>query len=545
MSDAIKLGLAQINPTVGDFSGNREKIIKHIHQAQQNDIDILTFPELTITGYPPSDLLLRDSFIQKNQNMLIKIAQEVDQNIHVIVGFVREKNGKLFNSAAILHNRQIKSEIAKTLLPNYDVFNEKRYYTPAEKIQPITVNLQDKKIKIGVEICEDIWNTPDQIPVTKILVEKGADLIINLSASPFDYNKDSVRQKLLQDKTQKFKTPIALCNIVGAQDDLIFDGRSLVYDSQSQLIASGKEFQEELLTTTIDIATGSGKPVQAPTSSKNEKIFNALVLGVRDYFRKTGFEKAVLGLSGGIDSALTACIAREALGSENVTGVAMPSQYTAEISNSDAQKLAKNISINFEIIPIQNMFKAYLKGLKTAFKNTKPGIAEENIQSRIRGDILMALANKRGALTLNTGNKTELALGYCTMYGDMCGALGVLADLSKEKVYALSRYYNQIHSQEMIPERIIERPPSAELKADQVDPFDYEVVSPLVDDIVVGGKSKQELIDAGYDEDLVTDILRKIRRNEYKRSQAALCLKVTAKAFNRGWIHPIVNKFEE
>ncbi|HMA62454.1 MAG TPA: NAD(+) synthase, partial [bacterium] len=230
---------------------------------------------------------------------------------------------------------------------------------------------------------------------------------------------------------------------------------------------------------------------------------------------------------------------------ENVTGVAMPSQYTAEISNSDAKKLAENIGINFEIIPIQNVFKAYLNSLKTAFKNTKPGIAEENIQSRIRGDILMALANKRGALTLNTGNKTELALGYCTMYGDMCGAIGVLADLSKEKVYALSRYYNQVNKQEMIPKRIIERPPSAELKADQVDPFDYEVVSPLVDDIVVGGKSKRELIEDGYDKDLVNDILRKIRRNEYKRSQAALCLKVTAKAFNRGWIHPIVNKFEE
>ncbi|HMA61217.1 MAG TPA: nitrilase-related carbon-nitrogen hydrolase, partial [bacterium] len=316
MSDSIKLGLAQINPTVGDFSGNKKKILHYIQQSQQKDIDILTFPELTITGYPPSDLLLRDNFIQKNQNVLTEIAQKVGQNIHVIVGFVRQKEGKLFNSAAILHDGQIQSEIAKTLLPNYDVFNEKRYYTPAEKIQPVTINVNGKTINLGVEICEDIWNTPDQTPVTKILVEQGSDLIINLSASPFDYNKDSVRQKLLQNKTQKFKKPIALCNIVGAQDDLIFDGRSLVYDSQSQLIASGKEFQEELLATSINISTGSGEPVQPPTSSKNEKIFNALVLGVRDYFRKTGFEKAVLGLSGGIDSALTACIAREALGEE-------------------------------------------------------------------------------------------------------------------------------------------------------------------------------------------------------------------------------------
>jgi NAD+ synthase (glutamine-hydrolysing) len=545
LKNKIRIGLAQINLTVGDFPGNTDKIISYIEQGPRNNIDILVFPELTTMGYPPSDLLLKSNFIDENIKALNNITQSVRSSMYVILGYVRQEEGKLFNSAAILHDKKIQNVVTKTLLPNYDVFNEKRYYTPAREIKPVDVKINGQNIRLGVEICEDIWNSADQPPVTKKLVEQGAKLIINISASPFDYNKDTIRQELLENKTEQFKTPIAMCNLVGAQDDLIFDGRSLIYDSKSDMIAYGKEFQEDLVIADIDIEAGEGQKIEPGLSSKEEKIFNALVLGVKDYFRKSGFQKAVLGLSGGIDSALTACIAKEALGPQNVTAVAMPSEYTADISNDEAKILAENLDVNFELIPIQDIYQSYLKTLEPVFKNTEMGITEENIQSRIRGDILMAIANKTEALTLNTGNKTELALGYCTLYGDMCGAIGVLADLSKEKVYALSRYYNRTNEQEIIPQRIIDRPPSAELKADQVDPFDYDVVSPLVDDIVVKGMTRDQLIQAGYDEELVDDILKRISLNEYKRSQAALCLKVTSKAFNRGWIHPIVNKFRE
>lgn len=545
MSENIKLGLAQIDLTVGDFSGNKTKILDNIEKARKKAVDILAFPELTITGYPPSDLLLRPSFIEKNRDILQDIANNVRANLHVIIGFVQKENNKLYNSAALVYDGKIQNTVHKTLLPNYDVFNEKRYYASAEENHPFIIHLKGKEIKLGIEICEDIWNDPDQIPVTRNLVKEGAELIINISASPFDYNKDTIRQELLQSKTKELKVPIALCNLVGAQDDLIFDGRSLIFDSQADMVGYGQEFQEDLLITDIDLENGIGRKIQPKMSSKEEKIFDALVLGIKDYFQKSGFEKAVLGLSGGIDSALTACIAKEALDPENITGVAMPTQYTADISNQDAELLANNLGINYKNIEIQDIFQSYLKALKPLFKNTEPDVTEENIQSRIRGDILMAIANKTGALTLNTGNKTELALGYCTMYGDMCGAIGVLADLSKDKVYALSEYYNNFNNNEIIPQRIIDRPPSAELKEDQVDPFDYEIVSPLVDDIVVNNKSKKTLIREGYDEELVNRILKMIRMNEYKRSQAALCLKVTAKAFNRGWIHPIVNKFEE
>lgn len=545
MSKNIKLGLAQIDVTVGDFSGNYEKVASYIEKAENDNIDLLVFPELTITGYPPSDLLLRPNFIAQNLEVLDKIADSVSGQLYVIIGFVQKQDKKLYNSAAILHDNQIISTVSKTLLPNYDVFNEKRYYTPAGENKPVSININDQNISLGVEICEDIWNNANQRAVTKNLVEQGAELIVNLSASPFDYNKDQIRQKLLKSKTGKYKRPIALCNLIGGQDDLIFDGRSLIYDSQSNMIGYGREFQEDLVAVELDMESGVGEKINPEQSSREEKIFNALVLGVKDYFKKSGFEKAVLGLSGGIDSALTICIAREALGPDNVTGVAMPSRYTADMSNDDAFLLADNLGVNFQNIPIHDIYESYLNSLEPVLKNTEIGITEENIQSRIRGDILMAIANKTGALTLNTGNKTELALGYCTMYGDMCGAIGVLADLSKEKVYALSKYYNKIKGKEIIPQRIIDRPPSAELKDDQVDPFDYDIVSPLVDDIVVNGKSRQELIEAGYEQDLVDETLKMIRRNEYKRSQAALCLKVTSKAFNRGWIHPIVNKFEE
>jgi NAD+ synthase (glutamine-hydrolysing) len=537
----MKVALAQINTTVGDLEGNTKKIIKYIKNAEMKKADIVAFPELTITGYPPQDLLYECEFVEKNREMLNNIAKEV-KNIIAVIGFVdscsRSDKTILYNAAAVIDNGKIFAIVHKSLLPTYDVFDEDRYFSPAKEIKPVELTIKGKRISLGIEICEDMWDARYEIKPTRILAKKGAEIILNLSASPFHIGKKFERLRLLRRHAKANRIPILYVNLIGGQDELVFDGQSLAVDKNGMLIAIGKQFEEDLVIVDFD----SVKKVEMPRYCREEEMFNALVLGIRDYFTKTGFSKAVIGLSGGIDSALTAVIATEALGKENVLGVSMPSVYSSEPSRRDAEQLAKNLGIQFKIISIQPLFEAYKKILSKDFVGLPEDVTEENIQARIRGNILMALSNKFGYLVLATGNKTELALGYCTLYGDMCGGLGVLSDVSKLDVYKLAKYVNKRYGN-VIPKTTIERTPSAELKANQVDPFDYSVVSPLVDEIIEHGKGKAELIKLGYKPELVDNIMQRIRKAEYKRRQAAPGIKITKKAFGIGRKMPIVNKY--
>ncbi|MBN2600478.1 MAG: NAD+ synthase [Candidatus Marinimicrobia bacterium] len=545
MSKILKIGMAQLNPIIGDIDGNVVKIINTIRRAIDENVELLVFPEMTITGYLPQDLLFSRQFVADNISGLKKILQHVPETMIAVVGFADPVDGKVYNGAALIQNGYITDKRYKTLLPNYDVFDEKRYFTSAESNSPVSAKINGKTFLLGIEICEDLWDANSEIKITEQLAGQGAKLIVNLSASPFEYNKRDVRRELMFSKVEKIKTPFLLVNQIGGQDEFVFDGNSMMLDATGQVIGWGEEFVESLTTVNIDLDSGTGVPVNIPEIRREESIFSGLVMGVRDYFRKTGCSEAVMGLSGGIDSALVTCIAAEALGPENVTCIAMPGAYTAAMSNEDAQKLADNLNVKCLSVPIETVAKAYEKELSQIFGDLPTDITEENIQSRIRGNILMAIANKFGYYVLSTGNKTELALGYCTMYGDMAGALAVISDLSKHDVYSVARYVNEKHDREIIPERIFQRPPSAELKANQVDPFDYEVVSPLVDAIINDQKSHDELLKMGYKEELIVDIQNKIRRAEYKRRQAAPGLKVTGKAFGIGRRFPIINRYKK
>jgi len=440
-----------------------------------------------------------------------------------------------YNSAALISNRDLVGMQHKTLLPTYDVFDEARYFHPARENNVFGIG----DLKFGLEICEDLWDEDYDKKVTKILKEKGAQLIFNINASPFYKNKLFERQELLIKQAKNNKIPIFYINQVGAQDELVFDGNSLVVNSEGKFIAEGKKFEEDFVVVNLG---DLDKEIKV-SNYDNKDLFNALVLGVRDYFNKSGFKKAVLGLSGGIDSSLTATIAVEALGKENVVGVSMPSHYSSQHSKDDARKLAENLGIKYLVIPIEQAFVSMKEIMEQEFLGLKEDITEENLQARIRGNILMALSNKFNYLVLSTGNKTELALGYCTLYGDMCGGLAVISDLSKHEVYKLARLYNQIKGKEIIPKSSIEKIPSAELRENQFDPFDYSKISPLVDEIIENRKNKKELLEMGYKEDEVNNVLNKIKNAEYKRKQSAPGIKVTKKAFGIGRKMPIVNNF--
>ncbi len=533
--------MAQINSVIGDFQGNFKIIKSYLDKAQKAQVDLLIFPELAVSGYPPQDLIFREEFIARNRDYLEKIVSLIPDNILTVIGFIDEFQGNLYNAAALIRNQEIIAVRHKTLLPNYDVFDEKRYFISADSQEPVTVDFKGEKLTLGLQICEDLWDDNSDIKITENLVSKGADLIINISASPFEKNKRDSRNQLIFNKVKEFKVPFVLVNYCGAQDEIIFAGNSIACDKEGHVIALGDEFQEGFYTGIISDNQAANHSI--PKRTVEEAIFNALVLGVRDYFRKTGHSKAILGLSGGIDSAVVAAIAAEAIGPKNLTCIAMPSQYTAEMSNTDAGQLAKNLGANFRIIPIEKIYHAFEKELEPIFIEMNEGITEENIQSRTRGSIQMAVANKFDALVLNTGNKTELALGYCTMYGDMTGAIGVIGDLNKLEVYSIARYLNKKHEKILIPERIITRPPTAELKSGQVDPFDYNIVAPLVDEIINNGTDKKTLLSMGYAEAVIDDCLRRIRFSEYKRKQAAPALKVSRKAFGIGRRYPIVNKY--
>jgi NAD+ synthase (glutamine-hydrolysing) len=443
-------------------------------------------------------------------------------------------------------------------LPTYDVFDESRYFKPQDQqeIKPIELSVGSNRFQLGVEICEDLWDDNYNCKVTDLLVNRGADLIVNISASPFYAGKRYDRLKLLKEKSTRNGVPIFYVNLIGGQDELVFDGQSLAVDGSGNLIAMGKQFQEDLSIVDIDPKGWMAEKIEPPPYNKEQEVLNALSLGIRDYFKKTGFNKAVVGMSGGIDSSLTTCIVVDALGKENVIGVSMPTRFSSEGSKKDAEILANNLGIRFVRFPIQAIVNAYQQVLKIPLQEIREyfgletsgddSIADENVQPRIRGNCLMDISNRLKnlrILVVNTGNKTELALGYCTLYGDMTGGIGALGDVSKLEVYKLARYVNQLAGREIIPKDVFGKKPSPELKDGQVDPFDFDVVSPLVDEIIENGRPKDELISIGYSREVVEDTYRRIRIAEYKRWQATPCIKVTPKAFGMGWKMPIVNKY--
>mgnify|MGYP001236825744 FL=1 len=535
----MKVSLCQINPTVGAIDRNMDLIMKWYQKAGAAGAELTVFPELVLVGYPPQDLLLRRRFLDKAEMALKSIAKKT--TIPMIIGNPLRENGKLYNCAFVCGHGEIAGHYKKRLLPTYDVFDEDRYFTSGESTEVIEVEFDNKLVKIGMQICEDLWDEDYACNLAKSLKEKGAECIINISASPYRAGRLADRSKLIASKVTETALPFFYCNIVGAQDELIFDGQSLAYDGKGNLIGQGPAFKEDIVL----VDSENSETIELKTAGREQKIYQALVLGVRDYFRKTGYKKAVLGLSGGIDSSLTGCIAVDALGPNNVHGVSMPSRYSSDHSMDDAKTLAKNLGINYRTISIESIIGRFDESLEESFNGSETGVAEENIQARVRGSLLMALSNKFNWLVLSTGNKTELAMGYCTLYGDMNGGLSVISDLSKTDVYALSHWVNEEAGSERIPVSSIEKPPSAELRPDQVDPFDYDVVSPLVSALIEDEKSPTELIAEGADPELIKDISRRIRINEYKRRQAAPGLRVTSKAFGIGRRVPIVNLFDE
>jgi NAD+ synthase (glutamine-hydrolysing) len=554
----LRIAMAQINATVGDLKGNAEKIIEYIREAKIHNADLVVFPELTITGYPPQDLVLGKAFVKRNKELLEELIRNNHIDIIGVIGFVDRKGKDLYNAAAVFIRNKLFGVAYKTLLPTYDVFDEDRYFKQQkeEEIKPISVNFKGDGFNLGVEICEDLWNKNYEIEVTDLLAKKEAQIIVNLSASPFYAGKRFERETVLKENARKNRVPIFYVNLVGGQDELVFDGQSLAVDGFGNLIAIGRQFEEDLIITDIDLKRGVAEKIKPPQYRKEQEMFNAIVLGIRDYFRKTGFKKAIVGMSGGIDSSLTTCITVEALGKENVIGVSMPSKYSSEHSKTDAQKLAENLGIYFIKFSIQDIVKSYQKTLKKPLEEIRKNfcmeresddpVADENLQPRTRGNCLMDISNRLKdlkILLINTGNKTELALGYCTLYGDMAGGIGALGDVSKLEVYKLARYVNEKACREIIPSNVFLKKPSPELRKDQFDPFDFDVVSPLVDEIIENRKSKQELIEMGYTKEIIEDTYKRIRNSEYKRWQATPCIKITPKAFGIGWKMPIVNKY--
>jgi len=543
-----RVGLAQINPTVGDLEGNKRKILRFIDEARRKNVDMVVFPELAITGYPPKDLLFRKRFVEKNRLVLDEIIG-YSSEITVVVGFVDVGEAvepvnrydpsafpglpKLFNAAAVVDDKELVGVQHKKYLPSYDVFDEKRYFTPAETCEVFRVG----DTRLGVTICEDIW--VDHGPVES-LARKGAELIVNISASPFYVGKTGVRARIVSKRAKENNVPLVYVNMVGGQDDLVFDGRSLVSNPFGELVAVGGLCEEELVV----VDPWTRKKVTLPENIL-EEVFKVLTLGIRDYVHKNGFERVVIGISGGIDSALTAVLAVEALGSENVVGVSMPSHFTPRTSLEDAEKLAKNLGIKLKKISIKKIFESYMEVLSQEFAGTGFGVTEENIQARIRGNILMALSNKFGYLVVSTGNKSEMAVGYTTLYGDMAGGLAAISDVPKTMVYKLVEYINQKKGG-IVPETIIKKEPSAELREGQKDTDTlppYSILDPILHEYIENNLEEEEIISKGYNPDTVKKVVRMVDRNEYKRKQAPIGIKITPKAFGFGRRMPITNRY--
>ncbi len=542
----MKIAAAQINPTIGDIHGNLDKILQYIGRARELGAQLVVFPELCLTGYPPRDLLERASFIDANINALGELAPKV-KDISALVGFV-EKNlsaeGKpLYNAAALLEGGEIAYVSFKSLLPTYDVFDEARYFEPAAGTAPLKIGGQ----KIALTICEDIW-TDEMCGPRKYakdplaeMAKKKFQLILNMSASPWNIGKDGLREELMKKQAKTYNCPVICVNQVGGNDELVFDGNSLAVDAAGNVIAHAKPFEEDIILIDLDYGAGDQHNVKL---SDADATYRALVLGTRDYAHKCGFKKAVVGLSGGIDSALVATIAAEALGPDHVLGVSLPSQFTSDASKKDAEALAKHLGIDFKTIPIQSVFDSFAGEIGKVISSRPGDLSDQNLQARIRGSILMAISNKQGHLLLSTGNKSEIATGYTTLYGDMAGGLDVLADVPKTLVYRIAK--EVVNSgRELIPANTINRPPSAELRHNQRDSDDlpeYEVLDPILKLFIEEGKSAEEIVAAGHAKDAVDKAIALVEKNEYKRRQAPVGLRVTSKAFGTGRRFPIARK---
>ena len=572
----LRIGMAQLNMTVGDFAGNRRKILKAIEEARALGVDMLTFPELAICGYPPEDLLFKPQFIAENLRSLEKVV-EASSGISVVVGFV-DAMEDIYNAAAIIHDGKLVGVYHKVFLPNYGVFDENRYFRAGNKCPVYVID----GINIGVSICEDIWY--ESGPATT-QAYSGAEVIVNISASPYHFGKGNYRERMIATRAADNVAIFAFNNLVGGQDELVFDGNSLVLDEKGRLLARGKQFEEDLIIANLDVEAvfrmrlhdprwrkelllheeqGQAEKImisEAPPSTEKPplpsrqveirglpaEVYDALVLGTRDYVLKNDFKKVLIGLSGGIDSSLVATIAADALGKSNVVGVAMPSRYSSPGSLSDAELLAKNLGIKLLTIPIEKVFQAYLDMLVEAFKGTEPNVTEENIQARIRGNILMALSNKFGWLVLATGNKSEMATGYTTLYGDMAGGFAIIKDVPKTMAYELARYRNSLAGFELIPATVIDKPPSAELNPEQRDTDTlppYELLDSVLTAYVEEDKSIKQIITMGVDEQIVRRAARLVDTSEYKRRQAPPGVKITPRAFGRDRRLPITNRFK-
>ncbi|MEJ6487040.1 NAD+ synthase [Nostoc punctiforme UO1] len=552
----MKIAIAQINPTIGDLLLNAQKILEAAQRAASSGARLLLTPELSLCGYPPRDLLLNPSFVEAMGITLQNLAQDLPPNLAVLVGTVEPNpnahisGGKtLFNSMALLENGKVKQVFYKRLLPTYDVFDERRYFEPGLQANYFTLD----NIDIGVTICEDLWNDEEfwgkrsytVNPIADLAI-LGVDLIVNLSASPYTVGKQQFRETMLSHSAVRFQQPIIYANQVGGNDDLIFDGCSFALNRQGEIMSRARGFDTDLMVVEFDevqsdLLLGSVAPVY---ESEDEEIWQALVLGVRDYARKCRFSKVVLGLSGGIDSAIVAAIATAALGKENVLGVLMPSPYSSEHSISDALALAENLGIKTNLLPIGELMQGFDQTLGDLFAGTEFGLAEENIQSRIRGNLLMAIANKFGYLLLSTGNKSEMAVGYCTLYGDMNGGLAVIADVPKTRVYSLCQWLNR--NNEIIPQNVLTKAPSAELKPGQVDQDSlppYEVLDDILQRLIHNHQSAVQIVAAGHDAVIVDRVIQMVARAEFKRRQAPPGLKITDRAFGTGWRMPIASNW--
>jgi NAD+ synthase (glutamine-hydrolysing) len=545
----VKIALGQINPTVGDFAGNAAKMIEFSRRAKASGAALILFPELSVCGYPPRDLVERSSFVDRNRETAERIADET-QGIAVICGMVTpahaETGKSVMNSAALLQDGKIAFVQSKMLLPTYDVFDEMRNFAPARS-QSLFPFCGDQ---VALTICEDAWNDklfwPKRLYVVdpiEALIRAGGNLVLNISASPFWIGKREIRRDMLAAIARHHKVSVAMVNQVGGNDSLLFDGSSIVLDATGKVISQGRSFEEDLVYFDSESLTGD---LHEQVEGEEASVYAALVLGTRDYIHKCGFSKAIVGLSGGIDSALTAVIAVDAVGPENVFGVGMPGPYSSPGSVHDARALATNLGIRFELLPIDRAFEAYCETLKKVFAGYPEDVTEENIQSRARGTLLMALSNKFGAIVLSTGNKSELGVGYCTLYGDMVGGLAVISDVPKTLVYRLSRYVNSRRA--VIPKDTLEKPPSAELRPDQRDSDSlpaYEILDAVLEDYVEDAKSADRIAaERGFDIETVRRVVRMVDRAEYKRQQAAPGIKISPKAFGYGRRFPIAAKSE-
>ncbi|MEW6440734.1 MAG: NAD+ synthase [bacterium] len=575
----FRLALAQINPTVGDLKGNARRIRAYLQKARRAGADLVAFPELALTGYPPEDLLLKPFFIEDNVRALESLA-EATRGITAVVGFV-DKDHDIYNAAALLQDGKWVGTYRKNYLPNYGVFDESRYFQRGDR----TLVFVCQGVRVGLSICEDIWQPTG--PLAAQVLCGNAELAVNISASPFYAGRRSERLRMLSTRAMDHTVALAYVNLVGGQDELIFDGNSLVLDERGRLLGEGKPFCEDLLMTDLNVrnvfrarlldprrreerraSQGRSDPVEVltlpplpqtksrlrplPAPAAREalgdtgEIFHALVLGIRDYLGKNGFEQAVVGLSGGVDSSITAALAVEALGRKNVHGIFMPTRYSSELSRLDAEALARDLGISFRVIPIDPIFAAFLEALQPAFRGSAPDQTEENLQARIRGTVLMAFSNKFNWIVLNTGNKSETSVGYCTLYGDMAGGLAVLKDVPKTTVYALCEYLNRVKGREVISRSVLEKAPSAELRPNQTDQDSlppYEELDAVLHLYVERDYSLEEILQSGFPRDRVRDIMRRVDRNEYKRRQAPPGMKITPKAFGRDRRLPITNRY--